>query len=892
MDRRAKAPRPHRAGRGATLSRQWSGAVYRGRIPTSEIEMESGKVLGERFELGEEVAKGGGGAIFRAIDRVNGTAVAVKILHALGHREMSRFEREIRTLSRLSHPGLVAYVGHGDHEDRPYLVTEWLDGEDLRARLARKELSLWGTVTLAERVAATLAYLHGEGVVHRDLKPSNIFLVGARPDQAKIIDLGLVTANDDSVSLTATGMVVGTPGYMAPEQARGERDLGPRSDVFALGCVMYRCLSGKPAFGGANVMELMTSLLLHEPPALARARPDLPYELTDLVHRMLQKDPGRRPASGREVAGELSAIDLGEAAAKDSRTGPSKARTLTGEERRYDVTLLDRDVMHLGEERLLLGKATPFVGRDWELDTILGIVQSAVDGPSARAVLVTGPPGAGKTRLAREVQRAVRDAHPAAKIWQATCVTRAAGSPFSAMASLVRSALDLEDDPGGPGAAERLVGAVSRRLQNDEAALLAAEVLADGIGVPFAAPSPSLREARQSPRLFAERLRTTWQRLLAAETAERPVVMFLEDLHWGDGSTIRLLGDLLGALPDRPWLVIGLGRPEIDESHPRLWQERDCQHLRLRPLHRRPAERIVRCALGDDAPAEVVERIVAQADGNPFFLEELCRAQAANGGGEAEGAVPETVLAIVHRRLSLLDAGARRFLRAASVLGDVFWVSAAAELLGPTSAGLVGLWVEVLVAQEIVVRRARSRFPGETELAFRHALIREGAYAMLTEQDRALGHRLAGEWLRDKGEVDPLVLAKHFDEGGARDVAVTLYLEAAARALSATAFETATALASRGLELAPRAIGAAADLGDADAHGVPSVRTAALHRVVAEAALARGDRPRAVAEILRAEALVDEIAARIPDDEVRARYLALPETARILQLSASLATQS
>ncbi|MFO0588277.1 MAG: protein kinase [Polyangiaceae bacterium] len=767
--------------------------------------MEVGKILGGRFEIAAEVAKGGGGTIFRALDLGTGSFVAVKVLRGIGRREEARFGRETRILARLSHPGLVRYIAHGKDNEVPYLVTEWLEGEDLRARLGRKEMSVSSVVAMAGRVAATLGYLHALGVVHRDLKPSNVFLVGRRPDQAKVLDLGLVRATEDTgLTLTNTGMVVGTPGYIAPEQARGDRDLDPRTDVFSLGCVLYRCLAGKVAFGGANVLEMMSNLLVQEPPLLARVRPDLPAELSQLVHRMLQKDADRRPASGQEVAAALAALDLTETnQGPDSIPPTDKLPTLTGEERRLDMMAsVSFDDARERSERPLLGKTVPFVGRDWELGTILGVFQGAVDGPSARAVLVTGPAGAGKTRLGREVERVIRESHPDVEVWRAVCVARAAGSPFGVMTSLLRSALNLKQDLAGPDAEARLFAAVARRLPGEEAALTA-EVLADVIGIPLAAPSPVLRAARDNPRIFAERLRAAWHALVSAATAEHPLVTFLEDLQWGDGSTIRLVGDLLGALPERPWLVIALARPEIDAAQPRLWQERDCQHLRLRPLHKRAAEQIVRRALGDEADAATVSRVVAQADGNAFFLEELIRAQAEGADDSPPGALPDTVLATVHARLSQLDPEARRLLRAASVLGDVFWLSAAAELLGPDAAGTAGMWVDTLVAQEILVRHGRGRFPGEVQLAFRHGLLREGAYAMLTEADRALGHRLAGEWLERMGETDPLVLAKHFDEGGASEIAAKHYRNAARRAIAAMELDTAIALAGRARALSP-----------------------------------------------------------------------------------------
>jgi hypothetical protein len=299
---------------------------------------------------------------------------------------------------------------------------------------------------------------------------------------------------------------------------------------------------------------------------------------------------------------------------------------------------------------------------------------------------------------------------------------------------------------------------------------------------PRAAPNPApplaaLRAARQDPRIMGEQIRAAFEALLAAETAAHPVLLVLDDLHWADAPSLRVIEAALRALDRRPWMVLALGRPELADAFPNLWQRCHAQEIRLKPLARRASERLVREVLGDAiAPAEAA-RLAAHADGNAFYLEELMRAVAEAPRG---GPLPETVLAMVHARLAALDPDARRALRAASVFGDVFWPGGVAALLG---APPPGDWVERLVARELVVPRADSRFAGERELAFRHALLREGAYAALTEADRALGHRLAGAWLEAHGERDTLVLAQHFERAGDARRAASYQLAAAAQAL-------------------------------------------------------------------------------------------------------------
>jgi len=271
--------------------------------------------------------------------------------------------------------------------------------------------------------------------------------------------------------------------------------------------------------------------------------------------------------------------------------------------------------------------------------------------------------------------------------------------------------------------------------------------------------------------------------------------LILEDLHWGDLPTVRLVDHLLRSLPERPIFVLALARPELSEAFPRLWEGRPVQEIRLRELSRRAAEKLVREVLGDRITDETASRIVDRAGGNAFYLEELIRAASVGRAGE----LPETVLAMVEARLVELPAEERRLLRAGSVFGQVFWRRGVEALLGEgMSASLLGPMLEDLVARELVTRRRESRLVGEEEVAFRHALVREAAYASLTEADRKLGHELAGAFLEAAGERDAVVLAEHYERGGARDRAASWYRRAAEQALEGNDFRAAIARAEKG----------------------------------------------------------------------------------------------
>jgi eukaryotic-like serine/threonine-protein kinase len=252
-----------------------------------------GKLLGGRFRIERRVAAGGMGEVFRALDSETGAPVAVKRVQS----DLARFHREIEVLAAIDHPGIVRYVAHGPD----YLVMEWLEGETLAARLEERGLSLGETLAAVGSAAAALGEAHRRGVVHRDVKPTNLlFTSGAT---VKVIDFGIALRDDQHGALTETGTELGTPGYMAPEQLRGD-DVTARADVFALGCVLYECLTGRPAFDAPHFLGARGKILFVHPPPPASPLP----ALDGLVLRMLDKDPARRPADGTEVAAALAKL--------------------------------------------------------------------------------------------------------------------------------------------------------------------------------------------------------------------------------------------------------------------------------------------------------------------------------------------------------------------------------------------------------------------------------------------------------------------------------------------------------------------------------------------------------------------------------------------------------
>ena len=288
-----------------------------------------------RYEVLGEAGRGGMGTLHRANERGSARPVAIKVLHEPAHAD--RFTREAELLERLSHPAIVSYLGHGVTSDgSAYLAMAWLDGEDLAHRLDRGALSVPEAIAVGVRLAEALAHAHDLGIVHRDIKPSNVLLVDEEPRLATLLDFGIAKDTTRGEPLTATGQLVGTPGYMAPEQALGARDVDFRVDLFGLGALLYHALAGEPPFAGRQTMEVLARVLMTDAPPLRELCPEVPPRLADLIRRLLAREPAERPATATAVAVELHAI--GEAIAAGDRASLDARSPVTA------ITRVDRPV--------------------------------------------------------------------------------------------------------------------------------------------------------------------------------------------------------------------------------------------------------------------------------------------------------------------------------------------------------------------------------------------------------------------------------------------------------------------------------------------------------------------------------------------------------------------
>jgi serine/threonine-protein kinase len=273
--------------------------------PLSDSEDLAGKNIGG-FEVDSLLATGGMGRVFRA-HAPDGTQVALKLVKSDLARDVvfrKRFEREARIAQQVTHAHVVPVLATGEHEGVPFLVQRFVEGGSLGEKIEKEgTLSLEATAKMCEEVASGLDALHENGLFHRDIKPANILV--DQGGTAYITDFGLAKDSQGSL-LTRPGQALGSMDYMAPEQIRAE-DLTAACDVYALGCVLYECLTGKPPFADRQGMRVLWAHLQDDPPDPAVVRSDLPQELRRTILSALAKDPAERPQKAGEFAAQVRA---------------------------------------------------------------------------------------------------------------------------------------------------------------------------------------------------------------------------------------------------------------------------------------------------------------------------------------------------------------------------------------------------------------------------------------------------------------------------------------------------------------------------------------------------------------------------------------------------------
>ena len=282
------------------------------------MTLSAGTKLG-RYELRSKLGAGGMGEVYRARDGKLNRDVAIKVLPAsfsADESRLRRFEQEAEAAGTLNHPNILAVYDIGMHEGAPYIVCELLEGQELREALSGAALSYRRAIDYAQQIAHGLAAAHDKGIIHRDLKPENLFIT--TEDRVKILDFGLAKLRpipnevvsseiDTRKQITDPGTVMGTVGYMSPEQVRGQ-PADHRSDIFSFGSILYEMLTGRLAFRRETMAETMTAILKEEPPELSETNPKINLPLDKIVRRCLEKQPARRFQTASDLGFALESL--------------------------------------------------------------------------------------------------------------------------------------------------------------------------------------------------------------------------------------------------------------------------------------------------------------------------------------------------------------------------------------------------------------------------------------------------------------------------------------------------------------------------------------------------------------------------------------------------------
>jgi serine/threonine protein kinase len=326
----------------------------------------AGPAAGERFgdyELLEEVARGGMGVVWKARQVSLHRVVALKMILAgqlADHEEVERFHREAEAAANLDHPGIVPIYEVGRHRGRHFFSMAYVEGESLAQRLARGPLPPREAAGLVAHLADAVGYAHGRGVVHRDLKPANVLLgTDGRP---RVTDFGIARQLGGDGGPAAADEPLGTPGFMPPEQARGETDVGPAADVYGLGAVLYALLAGRPPFRGATADETVHQVLTREPAAPRPPGGAVSRDLEAIVLKCLAKEPCARYASARELADDLGRFLRGEPV-RARPAGPLRRVFCWCRRKPALAALLALSVACLGASAVLWWKADQLAGQ-------------------------------------------------------------------------------------------------------------------------------------------------------------------------------------------------------------------------------------------------------------------------------------------------------------------------------------------------------------------------------------------------------------------------------------------------------------------------------------------------------------------------------------------------
>lgn len=729
-----------------------------------------GTVLRERYRLESELGRGGMGTVYLATDLELQREVAVKVLSATsqGSEARERLVREARAAAALNHPHIVTIHDVGESNGFPFLVMEFVSGPRLSQA---RPTDLPRVVEIAVQICAALEHAHNNSIVHRDLKPDNVLLSStSETGSVKLADLGLALPAYGA-RISRAGMIVGTAAYMAPEQALGQAVDG-RTDLYALGVLLYELTTGRLPFTGADPLTIVSQHVHASvvPPRVVRS--DIPRALETIIVRLLSKDPAHRFSTAAET----------------------RAALLESLKETDDVTTAETAPVVAILDALSRGR---MVGRQSELAKARELWQRAREG-RGHAVLLSGEPGAGKTRLAREIT--IHAAVDGAVVLWGGCYEYEAATPYLPFVEAFRR--------------------WAREEKNDERLR---EILGDA-ATQIAKLAPEI-ETRLGPFPERQQLAPHEERLLFFDAVaqvfsnfarRQSLLFYADDLHWADRGTLWLLGHLLRQLRNERVLIVGAYREtELDRAHPLAkalvdWnRERLTTRIALRRFNEAETGDQLGALLGENVSGEFAIAVHRETEGNPFFVEEVLKALIERGSvTRAEGRwsrcdmdellIPQSVKEAIGNRLDRVSQDCNEVLRVSAILGKVFTFEELAAAAEQSEDTLLDALDEASNAQLIAAGSGDS-------FIFTHDKIREVLYEELNPIRRRRLHRHVAEGLERNRNKFPCAvekLAHHYILAGDHAQGLEYAKQAAAEAARVFAFDEAIAAYGRARDCA------------------------------------------------------------------------------------------
>jgi ABC-type oligopeptide transport system substrate-binding subunit len=721
-----------------------------------------GTLIEDRYRIESELGRGGMGIVYRAQDTLLERPVAVKVVSSagLGTEGRSRLLQGARAAARLNHPNIVAVHDVGvvvlpdQVEPTSYIILELVEGQTLRDY---KHHDLEEAIQIAMDICEALEAAHQQDIIHRDLKPENVAVTTT--GTVKLMDFGLARISGKS-RLTQEGALMGTLSYLAPEIILGQ-EASPRSDLYALGVMLYEMCADRPPFEAENLTAVISQHLYAPVAPPSTYNDQIPPLLDQLIVQLLSKRPHDRPASAAAVRAALENISL----------------VAPGPQTPAPITQLNR---------LVRGR---MVGREEELAEAVALWEKSAAG-DGQFLFISGEPGIGKTRMVKELNAYVE---------------------ITGGKTLLGLCYAEERTPYGP-----IAQMVQYSLENGHNLELPETVLADLLTLspelrlyyPELPPNERLEPEAEQQRLFNSII--TW---FGALTKDGKLLLVVDDIHWADSGSLALLRYLARRLKRRRALIIATYREvELDAALPfqemlaDVNRERLATRIKLSSLDKGQTQELLMTLFAEEINTDFLDGVYRETEGNPFFIEEVCRALVDSGRLYYEDGrwqrpddikdleIPQGVRLAIQSRLSKLSTEEQLALQVAALMGREFEYEMLVGVSELEEDALIGILEKAEGAQ--LIEEVQLSVPGHSpRFAFTHALIHATLLSNLSTLRRQRLQRQVALSLEEKyperrEELAPM-LGRYFSEAGDGEKGVKYLLMAGDSARTVFAYDEA-----------------------------------------------------------------------------------------------------